>query len=346
PDGARAGGARRRLPRRPCGGAGSEERRPRLGARPRCPGARGLRRAASASRADHGRAHAAPGRRGAQRRARRGRGGARRAHHAGAGPPRGGGAHRAGGGGRGARALRPPAAAGDRGGRAARRGRPPRAAGGAAVRLGDALRHGLHGGDSGRQVRAGEERALAHAGRARPGERDPRRRAFLHPPGAGLRRAAAARGSGLSRLWDKGEPLDDRVLRYTAGEDHRLDARLVPYDVRASIAHAEMLHEVGLLAAGDLEAIRSGLEELEEEHAEGAWEIALEDEDVHTALEARLTARIGEAGARVHLGRSRNDQVLAAVRLYLRDAVAALATGAQEVASALDGLGEREAETV
>jgi len=150
----------------------------------------------------------------------------------------------------------------------------------------------------------------------------------------------------VSRLWDKGEPLDDRVLRYTAGEDHRLDARLVPYDVRASIAHAEMLHEVGLLAAKDLEAIRSGLEELEEEHAEGAWEIALEDEDVHTALEIRLTARIGEAGARVHLGRSRNDQVLAAVRLYLRDAVAALATGAQEVAAALDGLGEREAETV
>jgi argininosuccinate lyase len=150
----------------------------------------------------------------------------------------------------------------------------------------------------------------------------------------------------VSRLWDKGEPLDDRVLRYTAGEDHRLDARLVPYDVRASIAHAEMLHEVGLLAAGDLEAIRSGLEELEEEHAEGAWEIALEDEDVHTALEIRLTARIGEAGARVHLGRSRNDQVLAALRLYLRDAVAALATGAQEVAAALDGLGERESETV
>jgi argininosuccinate lyase len=150
----------------------------------------------------------------------------------------------------------------------------------------------------------------------------------------------------MSRLWDKGEPLDDRVLRYTAGEDHRLDERLVPYDVRASIAHAEMLHEVGLLTAGDLEAIRSGLEELEEEHAEGLWEITLEDEDVHTALEARLTERIGEAGARVHLGRSRNDQVLAALRLYLRDAVAALATGAQEVAAALDGVGERESETV
>jgi argininosuccinate lyase len=150
----------------------------------------------------------------------------------------------------------------------------------------------------------------------------------------------------VSRLWDKGEPLDDRVLRYTAGEDHLLDARLVPYDVRASIAHAEMLQEVGLLGEGDLEAIRSGLEELEEEHAAGVWKIALDDEDVHTALETRLTERIGEAGARLHLGRSRNDQVLAALRLYLRDAVASLATGAQEAAAALDGLGERESGTV
>jgi argininosuccinate lyase len=150
----------------------------------------------------------------------------------------------------------------------------------------------------------------------------------------------------VTRLWDKGEPLDGRILRYTAGEDHLLDARLVPYDVRASIAHAAMLHEAGLLSAADLAAIRDGLEALEREHAAGAWRIGLEDEDVHTALESRLTARIGEAGERLHLGRSRNDQVLAALRLYLRDAVAALAAAAREAAFALDGLAEREAATV
>jgi argininosuccinate lyase len=149
----------------------------------------------------------------------------------------------------------------------------------------------------------------------------------------------------VSRLWDKGEPLDERVLRYTAGEDHLLDARLVPYDVRASIAHAEMLHEAGLLAAGDLEAIRRGLEDLAREHAAGEWALSLADEDVHTALESRLTARIGEAGARVHLGRSRNDQVLAALRLYLLDQVDRLAAGARQVAAALDALAERERET-
>lgn len=150
----------------------------------------------------------------------------------------------------------------------------------------------------------------------------------------------------MSRLWDKGEPLDGRILRYTAGEDYVLDGRLVPYDVRASIAHAAMLHEAGLLSAEDLGAIRAGLEDLGRQHGEGAWTITLEDEDVHTALETRLTAKIGDAGARLHLGRSRNDQVLAALRLYLRDAVADLAAGARAVATALDGLGEREAATV
>jgi len=149
----------------------------------------------------------------------------------------------------------------------------------------------------------------------------------------------------MTRLWDKGEPLDDRVLRYTAGEDHLLDARLVPYDVRGSIAHAEMLQGSGLLTAEDLEAIRQGLETLAAEHAAGAWRIELADEDVHTALETRLTARIGEAGARLHLGRSRNDQVLTALRLYLKDELEALRAGALEVAEALDALAAREAET-
>src|SRR5262245_11038989 len=149
----------------------------------------------------------------------------------------------------------------------------------------------------------------------------------------------------MTRLWDKGEPLDDRVLRYTAGEDHLLDARLVPYDVRGSIAHAAMLHGAGLLPSEDLAAIRQGLETLAAEHAAGGWRIELADEDVHTALESRLTARIGEAGARLHLGRSRNDQVLTALRLYLKDEVEALRGGVLEVAGALDALAAREEKT-
>jgi len=149
----------------------------------------------------------------------------------------------------------------------------------------------------------------------------------------------------MTRLWDKGSPLDDRVLRYTAGEDFALDERLVTYDVRASIAHAEMLHEQKLLSSADLEAIRGGLTALGEEHARGAWHIDLADEDGQTALERRLTERIGPAGGRVHLGRSRNDQVLTALRLYLRDAVEELSGGAAGVAEALERLAEREKST-
>ena len=146
----------------------------------------------------------------------------------------------------------------------------------------------------------------------------------------------------MSRLWDKGAPLDEQVLAYTAGEDYALDERLVPYDARASIAHAEMLHAQKLLAAADLEAIRSGLQALVAGHDRGEWQIELADEDGQTALEKRLTALIGPAGGRVHLGRSRNDQVLTAVRLYLRDAVEQLVAGATGVAEALDRLAERE----
>jgi argininosuccinate lyase len=149
----------------------------------------------------------------------------------------------------------------------------------------------------------------------------------------------------MTRLWDKGSPLDERVLRYTAGEDHALDDRLVPHDVRASIAHAEMLNAQGLLSLTDLDAIRDGLKALADEHARGLWHVELADEDGQTALERRLTERVGAAGARIHLGRSRNDQVLAALRLYLRGTIEDLESGALEVADALEELAVREGGT-
>jgi argininosuccinate lyase len=149
----------------------------------------------------------------------------------------------------------------------------------------------------------------------------------------------------MTRLWDKGTPLDERVLRYTAGEDHALDDRLVPYDVRASIAHVEMLNAQGLLSLTDLDAVRDGLTELAGEHARGLWHVELADEDGQTALERRLTERVGTAGARIHLGRSRNDQVLTAIRLYLREVIEDLSSGALQLADALDELAVREGGT-
>jgi argininosuccinate lyase len=146
----------------------------------------------------------------------------------------------------------------------------------------------------------------------------------------------------MSRLWDKGSQLDERVLRYTAGEDHALDNRLVAYDVRASIAHAEMLHQQGLVSAEDFAAIARGLSEIGTAHASGKWRVQLEHEDGQSALENLLVASIGEAGKRVHLGRSRNDQVLTALRLYLKDAVNELEKGATTVATALDEMIDRQ----
>ena len=145
----------------------------------------------------------------------------------------------------------------------------------------------------------------------------------------------------MTRLWDKGTPLDARVLAYTASDDHALDHRLVRYDIQASIAHAEMLRVQGLLSSQDLAAIREALTAIGDEHARGAWRISLEQEDCQTAIENLLTARIGETGGRLHAGRSRNDQVLAALRLYLRDAAEELRRGAAAVAEALEALAAR-----
>jgi argininosuccinate lyase len=145
----------------------------------------------------------------------------------------------------------------------------------------------------------------------------------------------------MTRLWDKGISLDARVLSYTAGDDCVLDNRLVRYDIQASIAHAEMLEVQGLLSAQDLASIREALTSIGEEHAAGSWRISLDQEDCQTAIEILLTTRVGATGGRLHVGRSRNDQVLAALRLYLRDTAEELRRGATAVADALDALGER-----
>ena len=146
----------------------------------------------------------------------------------------------------------------------------------------------------------------------------------------------------MTRLWEKGLPLDERVLRYTAGEDHLLDERLVSHDVRGSIGHAEMLNQQGLLSDDDCRAICDGLQEIAASHARGEWHIDLDDEDAHTAIENRLVGLIGEAGGRLHVGRSRNDQVLTALRLYMLDAIETVKSETEGLLAALDRLAERQ----
>ena len=149
----------------------------------------------------------------------------------------------------------------------------------------------------------------------------------------------------MTRLWEKGLPLDQRVLAFTAGEDHLLDARLVSYDVRASQAHAEMLAAQKLISKEDCRSICDGLAKLEQDFADGEWQIRLEDEDVHTALESCLSELIGPAGGCLHLARSRNDQVLTALRLYVLDATEAVSGSIGGLIEALSALTGRDGDT-
>ena len=115
------------------------------------------------------------------------------------------------------------------------------------------------------------------------------------------------------------EPVDAFVLCYTASVD--FDKRMAMADIDGSLAHAAMLAKVGVITEQDLADIRRGMAQIREEITSGAFEWQLELEDVHLNIEARLTALIGDAGKRLHTGRSRNDQVATDIRLYLRSEI-------------------------
>ncbi len=149
----------------------------------------------------------------------------------------------------------------------------------------------------------------------------------------------------MSRLWDRGEPLAEAVLRLTVGRDPELDLRLVPWDCQASAAHAEMLAAIGVLDRNEVAAISGELAGIAAEARAGGFVIAREEEDGHTAIENRLRDRLGEAGDKIHAGRSRNDQVLAALRLWGRAAVLDQIEGVLAVAGRLLELADEHRDT-
>ncbi|MEA3274220.1 MAG: argininosuccinate lyase [Pseudomonadota bacterium] len=140
------------------------------------------------------------------------------------------------------------------------------------------------------------------------------------------------------------EPTDAFVEAFTASVD--FDRRLYRYDIEGSVAHATMLARQGILTDNERDAIVSGLTRIGEriDAGELAWSIPLED--VHMNIEAALTADIGDAGKKLHTGRSRNDQVATDVRLYLRAEIDAIRVAVKRLQEALLDLAEREAETV
>jgi argininosuccinate lyase len=135
-------------------------------------------------------------------------------------------------------------------------------------------------------------------------------------------------------LWQKeGVQVDERIQRFLAGNDIVDDRALFAYDLRASEAHAEGLANIGILTADELQALKKELALLALDWSEGRFELDARYEDGHSAIESRLVDRLGDTGRRIHTGRSRNDQVLVATRLYLRDALAALRSHCKAIAS-------------
>lgn len=136
-------------------------------------------------------------------------------------------------------------------------------------------------------------------------------------------------------LWKKDFDVEPWVIRFTVGDDHRWDQYLLPYDVIATRAHVRGLLTAGVLEEGEVECIEQALKTLMGRVDRGEVTVRQEDEDCHTVIESFLTAELGETGKKVHTGRSRNDQVLAALRLYLRDRLNAIGSDAAELGVSL-----------
>lgn len=145
----------------------------------------------------------------------------------------------------------------------------------------------------------------------------------------------------MAKLWAKGYELDAVVEQYTVGEDHILDRALIRWDCVGSIAHAEMLCAIGILSREEFEALRQRLNELIRLAEEGRFTVRAEDEDVHTAVEGDLTQRLGDVGKKLHTARSRNDQVILDLRLYLRDQLLHMADAACDMAGGLTDFAEK-----
>ena len=122
-------------------------------------------------------------------------------------------------------------------------------------------------------------------------------------------------------LWSKGTKATDLVENFTVGNDRILDLRLAEYDVKGSKAHITMLESIGLLTGQELELLSKELDIIAEEIADGKFVLEDDVEDIHSQVELLLTRRLGDIGKKIHSGRSRNDQVLVDVKLFLKDEV-------------------------
>lgn len=147
-------------------------------------------------------------------------------------------------------------------------------------------------------------------------------------------------------LWNKGFEPDKKIEEFTVGNDRELDLRLAKYDVEGSMAHIRMLETIGLLTREELDKLLEALQEIYVSAENGTFVIEDDVEDVHSQVETLLTRKLGDIGKKIHSGRSRNDQVLVDLKLFMRDELRAIADSVQQLFDRLQLLSEQHKNTL
>ena len=150
----------------------------------------------------------------------------------------------------------------------------------------------------------------------------------------------------MATLWNKGTSATEAVDRFTVGNDRVLDLRLARYDVQGSRAHIKMLESIGLLTADELSVLDAALARIAERIEAGDFTLEPDVEDIHSQVELLLTRELGEVGKKIHSGRSRNDQVLVDLKLFLRDELRTLRDEVLTVFRTLQALSEQHKEVL
>ena len=145
----------------------------------------------------------------------------------------------------------------------------------------------------------------------------------------------------MATLWNKGTSATAAVDAFTVGNDRILDLRLARYDVQGSLAHIKMLESIGLLSADELTKLTAALEKIAASIEAGEFRLEDDVEDIHSQVELLLTRELGEVGKKIHSGRSRNDQVLLDIRLFLRDEIDTVHAEVKELFGTLQALSEK-----
>ncbi|MTI32740.1 argininosuccinate lyase [Xanthovirga aplysinae] len=148
------------------------------------------------------------------------------------------------------------------------------------------------------------------------------------------------------KLWDKGNTVAQNVEAFTVGKDRELDIVLAKYDLLGSIAHAQMLSSIGLLNQEECDKLTSALDQMLQKLEEGSFVIGREFEDIHSKIEFELTQQLGEIGKKIHSGRSRNDQVLVCLHLFMKDEIQSIKKLISSLFQRLIALSEKHKEKV